>query len=63
MATLIGLLATFVLMASGYAVQLSFFTNTDFAVLLVLFFLYTISLATLAMFCSVFIEKARTSRA
>jgi hypothetical protein len=46
----------------GLAVSLDYFTNTDFVVNFVVFFLFTAALIALAAFTSVFVSKAKSSR-
>ncbi|KAL5467673.1 hypothetical protein EMCRGX_G031936 [Ephydatia muelleri] len=54
---IIALISTLVLMASGYACQLSFFWNTNFLINFLLFFIYSGSMVPLAFFASVFIKS------
>ena len=54
---IIALISTLVLMASGYACQLSFFWNTNFLINFLLFFIYSGSMIPLAFFASVFIKS------
>jgi len=61
-AVIITFVAVVVLLASGYASRLEFFTNTDVSVVFVVFFLYSAAIVTLAFFSSVFISKAKSSR-
>jgi len=60
-ALVITVLAVVVLLASGYASRLEFFTNTSVSVVFVVFLLYSASIISLAFFTSVFIQKAKSS--
>jgi len=46
----------------GLALSLEYFTNTNFFVNFVVFFLFTCALISLATFTSVFVNKAKSSR-
>ena len=53
--------AILVLMATGYAFSIEFFTQVNFAVNLLVFVVFSLSATSLAFFNSVFIKKAKSS--
>ncbi|XP_065915324.1 ABC transporter A family member 1-like [Dysidea avara] len=53
---IIAFLSTIIIMATGYAVQLEFFLNTNFLINFLFFFIYSSSMIPLAFFASVFIN-------
>lgn len=52
----IAFISTIILMATGYAVHLEFFWNTNFLINFLLFFIYSSSMIPLAFFASVFLS-------
>lgn len=55
------IIASLLLIAYGYALDMIYFTQTSFAVNFMLFSLFSLAICALAMLCSVFIGKAKGS--
>lgn len=61
-ATLLSTLVSLLMILSGYASQFSYFTNTNFFVNFLLFFLFTMAQCALAFFISTLLQRAATAQ-